>query len=127
MFLKNDIYTSSGSTKLYHCWTDKVTKFDSSSFYNWEQDNLPVYDLEERTHLLWEQLGFPASSLPGVALVVSADASNNDITCNKNVFRSLSAAIEAIPQTINFPILIEVASFGNIGNIVISKFQRIEL
>jgi hypothetical protein len=121
MFLKNDIYTTSGSTKLYHCWTDKVTKFDSSSFYNWEQDNLPIYDLDERTNFLWEQLGYPASSVDGVALVVSADAPDNAIACNKNIFRSLSAAIEAIPQCINFPILIEVASFGNLGDLVISN------
>lgn len=121
MFLKDDIYTSSGITKLYHCWTDKVTKFDSSSFYNWEQDNLPIYDLDERTNFLWEQLGYPASSVDGAALVVSADASDNDIACNKNIFRSLSAAIEALPQCINFPILIEVASFGNLGDLIISN------
>lgn len=121
MFLKDDIYTSSGITKLYHCWTDKVTKFDSSSFYNWEQDNLPIYDLDDRTNFLWEQLGYPASSVDGAALVVSADATDEDIACNKNIFRSLSAAIEALPQCINFPILIEVASFGSLGDLVISN------
>jgi len=121
MFLKDDIYTSSGTTKLYHCWTDKVTKFDSSSFYNWEQDNLPIYDLDERTNFLWEQLGYPTSSIGGVALVVSADASDNDVACNKNIFRTVSAAIEALPQCINFPVLIEIANFGNLGDIVISN------
>lgn len=121
MFFSSDIYTSYGNTKLYHCWTDKVTKYDSSSFYNWEQDNLPIYDLDERTHYLWEQLGYPTSAVPGVALVVSADASDTDIACNKSVFRSLSAAIEAIPQSINYPIIIEVASFGDLGDLVLSN------
>lgn len=121
MFFSSDIYTSYGNTKLYHCWTDKVTKYDSSSFYNWEQDNLPIYDLDERTHYLWEQLGYPTSAVPGVALVVSADASDSDIACNKSVFRSLSAAIEAIPQSINYPIIIEVASFGDLGDLVLSN------
>ena len=82
MFIPADIYTTSGSLKLYHCWTDKVTKFDSSSFYNWEQDNLPVYDLDERTFYLWEQLGYPTSSIPGVAIVVSADAPDSTVACN---------------------------------------------
>jgi len=123
MFLKDDIYTSSGSLKLYHCWTDKVTKFDSSSFYNWEQDNMPVYDLDERTFYLWEKLGYPTSSIPGVSLVVSADASDTDVQCNKNIFRTVSAAIEALPQTINFPVIIEVANFGQLGDLVLDNYK----
>ena len=123
MFIPGDIYTASGSNKLYHCWTDKVTKFDSSSFYNWEQDNLPLYDLDERTHYLWEQLGYPTSSIPGVALVVSADAPNSAIACNKNIFRTVSAAIEALPQTINYPILIEVANFGQLGDLILNNYK----
>ena len=67
MFISNDIYTvNSTALKLMKCWTDKVTKFDSNSFYNWEQDNMPVYDLEERTHYLWEKMGFPTSSIHGL-------------------------------------------------------------
>lgn len=123
MFLKDDIYTSSGTLKLYHCWTDKVTKFDSSSFYNWEQDNLPIYDLDERTAYLWEQLGFPTSSIPGIALVVSADAPDSAVACNKNVFKTVSAAIQALPQSINFPVLIEVASFGSLGDLVLNNYR----
>ena len=123
MFLPTDIYTTSGSLKLYHCWTDKVTKFDSSSFYNWEQDNLPVHDLDERTFYLWEQLGYPTSSIPGVALVVSADAPDSAVACNKNIFRTVSAAIEALPQTINFPIISEVANFGNLGSLVLNNYK----
>lgn len=123
MFLRNDIYTTSGSTKLYHCWTPNVTKFDASSFYNFEQDNLPLYDLDERTHYLWEQLGYPTSAIPGVALVVSADAPASAITCNKNVFRSLSAAIDALPQTINYPIILEVGNFGNLGELHLKNIR----
>lgn len=123
MFLPNDIYTSSGSLKLYHCWTDKVTKFDSSSFYNWEQDDLPILDLEERTHYLWEQLGYPTSSIPGVALVVSADAPASAVVCNKNIFKTVSAAVEALPQVINFPIIIEVANFGSLGDLRLTNHK----
>lgn len=123
MFIPADIYTTSGSLKLYHCWTDKVTKFDSSSFYNWEQDNLPVYDLDERTFYLWEQLGYPTSAIPGVALVVSADAPDSAVTCNKNIFRTVSAAVEALPQVINYPIIIEIANFGQLGDLVLNNYK----
>jgi len=123
MFFPGDIYSGSGSLKLYGCWTDKVTKYDSSSFYNWEQDNLPIYDLEDRTFFLWEQLGYPTSSMPGVTLVVSADAPDSSIACNKGIFRSLSAAIETLPQRINFPVLVEVASFGQLGDLVLSNIR----
>jgi hypothetical protein len=123
MFLKDDIYTSIGPSKLYHCWTDKVTKYDSSSFYNWEQDNLPIYDLDERTEFLWGKAGYPTSSIPGVALVVSADAPDSVIACNKNIFRTLSGAIEALPNVINFPIVIEVASFGKLGDLNLEGFK----
>lgn len=123
MFLPGDIYTASGSLKLYHCWTDKVTKYDSSSFYNWEQDNLPIYDLEERTFYLWEQLGYPTSAIPGVALVVSADAPDAAIGCNKNIFRTVSAAVEALPQIINFPIIIEIANFGELGDLILNNHK----
>lgn len=123
MFLPGDIYTTSGSLKLYHCWTDKVTKHDASSFYNWEQDNLPIYDLEERTFYLWEQLGYPTSSIPGVALVVSADAPDAMVACNKNIFRTVSAAIAALPQVINFPILIEIANFGELGDLTLNNYK----
>jgi len=123
MFLPGDIYTTSGPLKLYHCWTDKVTKYDSSSFYNWEQDNLPIYDLEERTFYLWEQLGYPTSSIPGAALVVSADAPDAVVGCNKNIFRTVSAAIEALPQIINFPIIIEIANFGQLGDLTLNNYK----
>lgn len=123
MFLPNDLYTTLGNSKLFHCWTDKVTKFDSSSFYNWEQDNMPVYDLEERTHFLWEHLGYPLSSIPGVAYVVSADAPQSAVACNKNIFRTVSAAVEALPKVINYPIIIEVANFGNLGDLVLDNYD----
>lgn len=126
MFTASDIYTSSGSTKIYNCWTPTVYKFGTSSFYNWEQDNEPLYDLEERTYEAWEQLGYPTSSIPGLALVVSADAPGSVIGCNKNVFTTLSAAIASLPQVIRFPVLIEVASFGALGDAYLHNIKCTE-
>ena len=74
-FLENDLYLyrdPTGNNKIVRGdWTSSVYKYDASSFYNWEQDNLPLYDLEERTELNWEQMGYAASSINGVQLVVS--------------------------------------------------------
>lgn len=57
----------------------------------------------------------------GVALVVSADAP--DINCNTNVFRTVSAAVQAIPQIINYPIIMEIANFGQLGNLILSNYK----
>jgi hypothetical protein len=118
MFDPNDYYVASGSTDITNSWTATVTKFDSSSFYNWEQDNLPLYDLEERTDYLWEKAGFPTSSIPGVSLVVSSTGADGI-----NVFSTLADAVDALPDTIRFPYLIEVAASGDLGKLELNNIK----
>ena len=118
MYNPSDVYVEGGLNDLLVCWTDKVTTFDASSFYNWEQDNLPILDLEERTHLLWERFGHPTSAMTGMSFVVSADAVSS---CSPLYFNTLSSCLAALPEVINYPILIEVASFGDLGDLVISN------
>ena len=118
MLNPSDVYVEGGSNDLYACWTDKVTKYDASSFYNWEMDNLPLHDLEERTNLLWERLGHPTSAITGMSFIVSADATSS---CNPLYFTTLSSCLEALPEVINCPILVEVASFGALGSLDISN------
>ena len=128
-FNKADIYTSSGSVQLFNEWVPYVSKFDTSSFYNWEQDNLPLYDLEERTYELWEQNGYNTSAgVPGLALTVSADAANTPegqaaLLANRNIFTEVSSCIAAIPKVVRFPVLVEVASFGDIGDLELHNFR----
>jgi len=127
-FKREDQYAASGSTKLWNAWTPYVSKFDTSSFYNWEQDNLPLYDLEERTYEAWEQLGFPTSSVPGMALTVSADAGNTvegqaQLLAESTLFTDVSSAIAAIPKVVRFPVLVEVGSFGDLGNMELHNFR----
>jgi len=110
-FNKNDIYTGSGSVMLFNSWTPNVSKFDTSSFYNWEQDNEPLYDLEERTYALWEKLGFPTSSVPGLSLTVSADTPTVTLQQNSTIFTDLSSCLASLPKVIRFPVLIEYANF----------------
>jgi hypothetical protein len=118
MLNPSDVYVEGGTNDLLVCWTDKVTKYDASSFYNWEQDNLPLHDLDERTHLLWERLGHPTSAITGMSFIVSGDATSS---CNPLYFTDLSSCLEAMPEVINYPILIEVASFGNLGDLHLSN------
>jgi len=119
----NDIYTSSGTAKLYNSWTPYVSKFDTSSFYNWEQDNLPLYDLEERTYELWEQGGFATSSVNGLALTVSADAPASVLAANRNIFTTVSSCIAAIPKVVRFPVLVEVGNIGDLGKLELHNFK----
>jgi hypothetical protein len=122
-YLLDDLYTGSGTAKPYGCWTDVVTKFSAASFYNYEQDNLPLFDLEERTYFLWEKFGYPTSSIPGMVLLVSGDASESDVVCNGNIFLDVSSAIEALPRYLNFPVVIEVASFGDLGSLKVTDIK----
>ena len=123
VFSTSDVYTTSGDVKLWNNWTQDVSKYDASSFYNWEQDNLPLYDIEERTYSNWEQHGFPTSCVPGLALVVSADAPAASLACNQNLFTSVSGAIEALPQHIRFPVLIEVANFKDLEDLKLHNIK----
>lgn len=116
VFDKDDIYCSGSGVKLFTSWQPTVHKFDTSSFYSWEQDNLPVYDLDDRTHFLWEREGFPTSSIPGIAMLVSATAPGVAPNHN-NVFTTLQAAIDALPREINFPVQIEIAKYGALDNV----------
>ena len=111
-FLPNDLYLASGTAQLVNTWTDPVYKFDSSSFYNWEQDNLPIYDLEERDDLMFEMAGCPTSSVQGMMLTVSDCGIDN-----KKVFGSLEDVVSALPNTIRFPIIVEVATSGELGSL----------
>ena len=122
-FNETDIYTSSGSVKLHNSWTPYVSKYDTSSFYNWEQDNLPLYDLEERTYELWEQAGFPTSAIPGFALTVSADTPLATLAADSTIFTDLSSCIAAIPKVVRFPILVEVGNFGDLGDLELHNFR----
>ena len=119
-FNQTDLYTTSAGTKLYNYWNPFVTKFDSQSFYNFEQDNQPLYDLEERTKYLWEKsTGYATSSLFGMPLVVSGslDATNN------NVFTNLQEAVDTLPNIIRTPTLIEVAASGNLGGLTLNNIE----
>ena len=97
-FTETDYYSSSAGTEIFNYWNPIVTKFDSQSFYNFEQDNQPLYDLEERTHYLWEKGGYATSALVGMPLVVSGTIPDGvtSFPTNRNIFTSLQSAVDAL-------------------------------
>jgi len=123
-----DLYLASGSIGIINSWTPTVTKFDTSTFYNWEQDNEPLYDLDERTEYLWERMGYPvqdgASGITGKVFVVSADAPFEAGSDSSGIiFRDLSTVISVLPNPITYPIIIEVASFGDLGDLLLKNIK----
>tara|TARA_R110000782_G_scaffold102791_4_gene190153 strand:+ start:27609 stop:31043 length:3435 start_codon:yes stop_codon:yes gene_type:complete len=117
-FPENDLYLASGVDQLINAYVDPVYKYDSSSFYNWEQDNLPLYDLEERDDLLFEMAGYPTSSMSGMMLAVSCCGIDN-----KKIFGNIQDLVKALPNTIRFPIVVEVAASGQLGEMRLENIQ----
>lgn len=93
---------------------DGVPKYDSSSFYNWEQDNLPLFSLEQRSDTLYRALGFPGGNPDGVTFTLSS-AGNFDEALG--IYDSIDEIIERIPKRLKFPVLIELCTYGNLGSL----------
>jgi hypothetical protein len=114
-----DLYTVSSGSFAEKYWNPYVTKFDTSSFYNWEQDNIPLYDLEERTNYLWAKTGFSGSSLTGQVYLVSGTAPIGA----DNVYTSVQDVVNTLPDTITSPTLIEVAVSGDLGSLSLDNIR----
>lgn len=125
-FSGTDFYLTSGTNTGYNSWVPYVTKFDTSTFYNWEQDNQPLYDLEDRTNLLWDRVGNPVqdgfSAISGRMFAVSADAPFAGESSGI-IHKSLSSVINILPNPITYPIIIEVASFGSLGELNLNNIK----
>lgn len=126
--------SSGGNIPANSTFTEDVFKFDASSFYNYEQDNLPVIDLENRTDLLNSILGYPTSSVTtGVTFVLSGSIGGSiDVAHKNNIYTSLDDIVGRIPRYLTFPVLIELCSYGNLGefnlaNITCAKGGKIEI
>ena len=91
----------------------EVHKFDASAFYNWEQDNLPILDLETRSDVLKQYVGL--TDLTGVTLTVSSTAPKS--ASATGVYQTVQDALEVVPRRLRFPLLIEICDFGNLGDL----------
>ena len=97
-----------------------VYKHDASGFYNWEEDNLPINDLETRSNVFKQYLGLDAS-LTGVTLTVSADAPKS--ASSVGVYQTVQQALEVVPRRLRIPVLIEICDFGDLGDLEIKDIH----
>ena len=100
-----------------------IRHYTASGFYNWEQDNIPIQDLEDRTDQLFEMMqgiastaGLNVSSL-GATLVLSSTADESN-----SVYSSMSTLINRIPRKLNYPVLVEICKYGDLGAFALEGF-----
>jgi len=91
---------------------EDVRKYTASSFYNWEQDNIPIDDLESRTNSLGASIGLTATGIDGATLVLSGTAD----TAN-SVYDNIDDIVNRIPKILTFPLLVEICNYGNLGDL----------
>tara|TARA_R110002096_G_scaffold298482_2_gene493009 strand:+ start:340 stop:4155 length:3816 start_codon:yes stop_codon:yes gene_type:complete len=95
-----------------------VNKYHASQFYNWEQDNIPIDDLETRTNTLGAALGLFRTDITGVSMIVDG----TDVSSSSR-YPDVSTALSLLPKTITFPVLIEVCTYGDLSALVLENFD----
>ena len=95
-------------------WTEDVPKYDPSSFYNWEQDNVPLWAIEERGDTLYRAMGYPGGNPEGVTFTLSSTGNYDE---SKAVYDSIEDIVERIPKRLKFPVLIEICRYGQLGHL----------
>ena len=95
-------------------WTQDVPKYDPSSFYNWEQDNVPLWAIEERGDTLYRAMGYPGGNPEGVTFTLSSTGNYDE---SKAVYDSIEDIVERIPKRLKFPVLIEICRYGQLGHL----------
>ena len=103
-------FTASGGGHSLGTSFPDVTMFDPSSFYNWEQDNIPIQQLKDRTDVLMQMAGAPASAMNGVTLVLSSTSNPA-----ANTYSNLSDIVSRIPKRLTYPLLVEICNYGALG------------
>ena len=93
-----------------------INKYHASQFYNWEQDNIPIEDLESRTNTLGSALGIFGDGIDGTTMTLA----NTEVSAH-SVYGSLDNILKLLPKTITFPILVEVCTYGNLGDLVLEN------
>ena len=88
-----------------------IRTYTASSFYNWEQDNIPITDLTTRTDTLAANIGI-GLGVSGATMTLSG----TEDTANA-IFSSIDDVVNRIPKILDFPLLVEVCNYGNLGEL----------
>ena len=93
---------------------ENIPKYDPSSFYNWEQDNVPLWAIEQRGDTLYQAMGSPGGNPEGVTFTLSSDGNYDE---SKAIYDSIDDIVERIPKRLKFPVLIEICRYGQLGHL----------
>ena len=89
-----------------------ITMFDASTFYNWEQDNIPLQQLKQRTDTLLRHAGYNETEKP-TGTVTYTLSSSEDATYG--IYSDMGKILDLIPKRLTYPILVEVCKYGALG------------
>ena len=88
-----------------------VTMFDASTFYNWEQDNVPLHELKQRTDTLLRHAGFNEGGKPtGTVTYTLSSIEDADI----GIYDDMDSILDLIPKRLTYPVLVEICTYGKI-------------
>ena len=116
-------------------WDDDISLHGPETFYNWEQDNIPLIQLANRTAWLYAQIegqSMAGSNLnyggPGVGTatpgVVGSTVNFNDgivLTLSstsdrsRGIYSDLSRLLSNVPKKLKYPLTIEICKYGDLG------------
>ena len=113
-----DITASGGTAVSPLAFQENVPKYDPSSFYNWEQDNIPLWVLEQRGETLYRQLGSPGGNPGGMTFTLSSTGYYDEAL---GVYDNIDDIVERIPKRLKFPVLVELCSYGALGKLDIAN------
>jgi len=109
----NDLSGVSGGPVVIGDYTASVFLHDASGFYNWQQDNIPIADLQERDNFLFKMLGSPTSAVEGVTFVLSSTAGDP----SSNIFADIEDITSRIPKRLTYPLLVELCAYGSLSGL----------
>ena len=88
-----------------------ITMFDASTFYNWEQDNIPLQELKKRTDTLLRHAGFNQLLQPADVVTYTLSSTGNENTAY-GVYDNMQDILDLIPKRLTYSILVEICSYG---------------
>ena len=93
-----------------------ISMFDASTFYNWEQDNIPLQQLKQRTDTLLRHAGYNQATAPdGVTLTLSSTEN-----AAAGIYTTMADIMDLVPKRLTFPVQIEICKYGEIPSFDIS-------
>ena len=109
-----DVSSLGGNGVINLGFDTEVPKYDPSSFYNYEEDNIPLWVLEANDRTLYEALGSPGGNPDGVTMTLS---STGNFDLDAGIYDNIDDIIERIPKRLKYPVRVELCAYGDLGQL----------